>query len=126
MSDMIWVRIEMDAEESTEFDMHVSKEGLSVLKEVESLSQAKHRAYAPYFRVTVKPTDGADGGSSPFKPQNQFLTELANLVQKHGADFYYTTADDGIHIMADGVQVFTGFSLTPELLRAAVKEPTHV
>lgn len=52
----------------------------------------------------------------------QFLLELADLIERHGgADFFYTTADDGVHIQLDGDQddCFVGFDLTPRKLRAA-------
>lgn len=52
----------------------------------------------------------------------QFLLELADLIERHsGADFYYTTDDDGVHIQMDGERddCFVGYGLVPKDLRAA-------
>lgn len=52
----------------------------------------------------------------------QFLLDLAELIERHGgADFYYTTRDDGIHIKldGDGEDCFVGFGMLPKELRAA-------
>lgn len=52
----------------------------------------------------------------------QFLLELAELIERHGgADFYYTNDDDGVHIQMDGDRddCFVGFGLDPKELRAA-------
>ena len=47
-----------------------------------------------------------------------FLTELANLVEKYDAHFYYTRHDDGIHIQTgDKADCFVGFDLDPNELR---------
>ena len=53
---------------------------------------------------------------------NEFLTKLASLCVEYDADFFYTTADDGIHIHADGEEIFVGFLLDPSTeLKEAIK-----
>ena len=41
--------------------------------------------------------------------QRQFLAALADLCEKYTARFSYGIDDDGIHIEADGDEVFVGF-----------------
>lgn len=53
----------------------------------------------------------------------QFLLDLAELIEQHGgADFYYTTSDDGIHIKLDGDRedCFVGFDLLPNRRRPGI------
>lgn len=38
-----------------------------------------------------------------------FLLELSSLLEKNKATIEYTNDDDGIHISADGEEVFVGF-----------------
>lgn len=54
--------------------------------------------------------------------EQDFLLDLANLIERHGgAEFYYTRNDDGVHIKIKGrpSDCFVGFDLAPENLRAA-------
>ena len=52
--------------------------------------------------------------------EKMFLNELADLVERFGATFRYTTGDDGIHVcLNDGDDIFIGFDLEPAELRAA-------
>ncbi len=60
--------------------------------------------------------------------EKDFLLELAWLIERHGAvDFYYTPADDGVHIrlVGDADDCFVGHSLTPAALRAAAARQDH-
>jgi hypothetical protein len=41
--------------------------------------------------------------------KENLLTELALLIAKYKATIFYTTDDNGIHIEADGEEVFVGF-----------------
>ena len=43
------------------------------------------------------------------KRQDEFLNLLADLCEEYNAEFSYTTDDNGIHITADGSEVFVGF-----------------
>ena len=45
--------------------------------------------------------------------QREFLLKLADLCEEYGAEFYYKNDDDGIHIGADGYEVFVGYMLDP-------------
>lgn len=60
----------------------------------------------------------------------QFLLELADLIERYdGADFYYTTDDNGIHIKlgSDEEDCFVGFGLDPKALRqAAAQRPVYL
>lgn len=40
--------------------------------------------------------------------QMLFLLELSSLLKKNKATIFYTNDDDGIHIEADGEEVFVG------------------
>ena len=52
--------------------------------------------------------------------QKEFLKKFAELCREYKPDFYYTTCDDGIHIVVDGERVFCGFSVVSEELEKAI------
>jgi len=51
--------------------------------------------------------------------QKAFLHKFAELCEIYKPDFFYTKDDDGITIAVEMEDIFTGYDITPEALRAA-------
>lgn len=49
-----------------------------------------------------------------------FLLDFAALCDKYKPDFFYTTEDDGVHIVVDGAEVFCGYSINAESVKKAI------